>query len=364
MEYTESQRAWIRALIAEAALHSAGQYEVFLLVNVKDPTIHLEEDEAAYERALKASVPKEFQDMAILWNQRTLEKWYPKVPEHGAQDHMYQALQVFSHQFPFAHYWQLEMDLRLTNHVYDTLQSALEFSTAQRRRNLWERNGRFYDSSQYGGSFEAFAKNVDAEMGDSGIWGPVSTTDFEPKGPKPPPRSDVSWGAGEDPDLISLFPMIDPIGSDWVYEPGVHGFADGLDTPRRAAFMSMTRTSHRLLQLVSEAQQQRGQWLVSEAIMETFALLHGLKAVTVPHLITFALDWKTWQIMDNIQRGPASNKAGGYGMSASYTWHGWVPGPWWQSSYWCKQNDADNRWKAYLAGTCLPPMILHSVKNG
>ncbi|KAH8648498.1 hypothetical protein BX600DRAFT_517880 [Xylariales sp. PMI_506] len=302
-QYTDERRAWLRALIAETALHSAGHYEVFLLVNVKDSSMDLLDDPTVYEEALRKYVPEEFRSMALLWNRKTLEEWYPKVEEHGAQDQMYQALQVFSHQFPhFTHFWQLEMDLRFTGHVYDSLETAVKFAKGQRRRNLWKRNGRFYIPELHNGSYEAFSNAVDGKIGDSGVWGYVRTNNFPPQGPEVPPRSVLDWGVDEDADLIGFFPMIDPIGTGWVYEEGVYGFEDGTGTPRRAAFVSVTRSSRRLLQLVSEAQREAGQWLVSEATLETFALLHGLKA-----------------------------------------------GPWWESSYWFAKNDADNQWRAYLA---------------
>lgn len=351
-------------MITETALHSAGHYEVFLLVNVKDNTIELEENQVAYKQALQAYVPKEFRDMAVLWNERTVEKWYPKVEEHGAQNQMYQALQIFSHQFPhFTHFWQLEMDLRFTGHIYDSLENAVTFAELQPRRNLWERNGRFYIPELHNGSYDAFTKAVDDEIGDLGVWGPIVTTNFMPKGPKPPPRSDKDWGVNEDADVISLFPDIDPVGTDWIYETMIHGFTDGLATPRRASFVSITRSSRRLLQLVSEAQRESGQWLASEATLETFALLHGLKAATIPHRITFANNWTVQQFVENIDRGPPHNKAGGYGISSSYTTHGWISGPWSQSSYWFTRNDADNQWRTYLGGDCLPPLLLHPVKD-
>lgn len=362
-EYNDARRAWLRALITETALHSGGHYEVFLMVNVKDNTTELEEDQAAYRQALEEYVPEEFRDMAVLWNERTVEKWYPKVEEYRAQNQMYQALQIFSHQFPhFTHFWQLEMDLRFTGHIYDSLQNAVAFAESQPRRNLWERNGRFYIPELHG-SYDAFTKAVDDEIGDSGVWGPIVTTDFMPKGPKPPPRSEKDWGIHEDADVVGLFPAIDPIGTDWIYESMIHGFADGLATPRRAAFVSITRSSRRLLQLISAAQRETGQWIASEATLETFALLHGLKAVTIPHQIMFANDWTAQQLAENINRGPKHTKAGGHAISSSYTSQGWVDGPWPQSSYWFAPDGADNQWRKYLGGDCMPPLLLHPVKE-
>lgn len=156
--------------------------------------------------------------------------------------------------------------------------------------------------------------------------------------------------------------MIDPVGTNWIYEDGIHGFAAGTETPRRAAIVSITRSSRRLLQLIDEAQQVRGQWLVSEATLETFALLHGLKAVTVPHLITFGKGTKT-EALGDINRGPPHSKAGGESPSMLYTKDGWLPGPWWEASYWFTGDRPGDIWKEYVEGKLLPPMLLHPVKE-
>ncbi|RYP04581.1 hypothetical protein DL765_010137 [Monosporascus sp. GIB2] len=333
--YSETRRAWLRALITETALHSGGDYEVFFLVNVKNNDIRLDQDKNAYEQALREFVPEEFRDMAFLYNTRVLESWYPKVEEHGAQDQMYQALQIFSHKFPhFAHIWQLEMDLRLTSHVHTTLESTVAFTRAQPCRNLWERNGRFYIPELYNGSYEAFAAAVDADIGNTGVWGPA-------------------------PTKISNH----PVGTDWIYEDKVYGFADGAATPRRAAFVSMTRASGRLLRLISKVQRERGQWVVSEATLETFALLHGLKAVTVPHPIAFEDSVTTEAADADINHGPPHNKAGGRAPSMSYTTKGFTPGPWFRASYWFAADEAPNYWQQYLEGKCMPPMLLHPAKD-
>ncbi|KAH9907154.1 hypothetical protein F4778DRAFT_720883 [Xylariomycetidae sp. FL2044] len=365
-EYTAVRLTWLRTLIAEASLQRSGGYRVFLLVNVKDPEVRLEEDDEAYEAAMVEFVPEEFRDMALLFNERTLKSWFPLVEEHGAQDQMYQALQIFSHQFPeYDYVWQLEMDLRVTGHVHDMLESAASFSRTQGRRNLWERNGRFFNPALLNGSYEAFAASVDAEMGDSGVWGPVGAAGFEPRGPAPPPAAAFpDWGVGEEADLIGFMPMIDPVGTNWVYEPNIYNFATGASTPRRMAVVSMTRTSRRLLGLVSEAQRQAGMWLVSEATPETFALLHGLKAVVVPHPVTFANTMTPAALDAEIHRGPSYSKAGGADASILYTMQGYLPGPWWHASYWFTGGVAGDIWKDYLAGKrLLPPMLLHPVKD-
>ncbi|KAI1126297.1 hypothetical protein F5Y10DRAFT_245305 [Nemania abortiva] len=363
-DYTENRMAWLRALIAEASLERHNKYRVFFLVNIKDPDVRLEEDVFGYDRLMRKCVPSEFRDISFLFNERTLKAWYPKVPEHGAQDQMYQALQIFSEKFPqYEYIWQLEMDLRLTSHVHDTLESAATFARTQGRRNLWERNGRFYIPEQHDNSWSNFTRTVDAEIGDAGIWGAVSTSKFTSRGPKPPSRSNSTWGVGEEADLISFMPMIDPRGTDWMYEHVLRGFADGASTPRRAAIISITRSSRRLLHLVSQAQRRKGQWLVSEATMETFALLHGLKAVTVPHPIVFDAQMTTDELVANIDRGPRSNKAGGQMPSLLYTYEGWIDGPWWGASYWFTGYGAQKIWDAYMDGAKFPPMLLHPIKE-
>ncbi|KAI0539492.1 hypothetical protein GGR58DRAFT_234815 [Xylaria digitata] len=362
-EYTDNRLAWLRALIAEASLQRKANYRVFFLVNIKNSNVGLEEDDAVYDEMMRKYVPSEFRDTALLFNERTLRAWYPAVREHGAQDQMYQALQIFSHKFPeYDYVWQLEMDLRITSHVHDTLQSATSFARTQSRRNLWERNGRFYIPVLHN-SYENMTRVVDAEIGEAGIWGPVPTRDFTPQGPQPPSRSIVNWGVGEEADLINFMPAIDPRGTDWVYENQIYGFAENKATPRRLSIISITRSSRRLLRLISEAQRARGQWLVSEATLETFALLHGLKAVTVPHPIALDGRMRAQDLDDNIHRGPASNKAGGEMPSLLYTKQGWIAGPWWGASYWFTGYGAQKLWDAYVGGGQLPPMLLHPVKE-
>lgn len=81
-EYTENRSAWLRALVAEAALQRDDNYRVFFLVNIKDADVRLEEDASVYDEMMRKCVPSEFRDMALLFNEKTLKAWYPDVPEH------------------------------------------------------------------------------------------------------------------------------------------------------------------------------------------------------------------------------------------------------------------------------------------
>ena len=66
----------------ELALHSGAEYEVIILVEVKNITIPIFEDEEAYRQTLLKSVPAEFSDVTILFSRDLLEKWYPKIGRH------------------------------------------------------------------------------------------------------------------------------------------------------------------------------------------------------------------------------------------------------------------------------------------
>jgi hypothetical protein len=276
-------------------------------------------DDHVYVQILEKGVPQEFRDLTLLYNEAILRKWYPKVGECRAQDQMYQALQIFSHSFPeFDFVWQLEMNARLTGNVAQMLTSAGNWTKLQPRRYLWERNGRWFIPALWK-DYASFSAHIDEEFGDSGIWGPhpYAKFYFDPQGPVPIRRDGV-WGIGEEAELITLAPLIDPISTKWTYETAVHGFEPPLYLPRRMTIVSMTRTSRRLLRLISHEQRQSGAWVVSESTPETWSLLHGLKAVYVPHLVAFSMEThaetpeEQGKGLDHmIHKGPAWNSAGG-----------------------------------------------------
>ena len=78
-EWTVDTMQYVRSFIMELGLHSGLEYEVIILVEVKDCTIPIFENEKAYRETLLKSVPDEFSDITILFNRILLEKWYPKV---------------------------------------------------------------------------------------------------------------------------------------------------------------------------------------------------------------------------------------------------------------------------------------------
>ena len=81
-EWTTDTTEYVRSQIMELALHSGAEYEVIILVEVKNITIPIFEDEEAYRQTLLKSVPAEFSDVTILFSRDLLEKWYPKIGRH------------------------------------------------------------------------------------------------------------------------------------------------------------------------------------------------------------------------------------------------------------------------------------------
>ena len=84
-KYTSDIIRTMRSVITELVLQSGGEYEVFLLVQVKDKNIPIFDDLEKYERIKQESVPKEFWNMTILWNEGLWEKLYPKLPDKARE---------------------------------------------------------------------------------------------------------------------------------------------------------------------------------------------------------------------------------------------------------------------------------------
>lgn len=83
MEWTDNIKQNVRSMVMELSLHSGAEYEVFILCHVKDTNIQFNADDAEQLQNLKARfVPREFQDMTVLYNDHTLETWYPKLKDY------------------------------------------------------------------------------------------------------------------------------------------------------------------------------------------------------------------------------------------------------------------------------------------
>ncbi|KAJ5596601.1 hypothetical protein N7450_003059 [Penicillium hetheringtonii] len=191
MTWTENHREYLRALIMELSLHSGAEYEIFLLVHVKDDDLPIFSDPKTMNR-LRHLIPAEFRNMALFFNNKLLEAWYPKIAEHSPILQHHQPLEIFSQLYPnFDFYWQLEMDGRHTGHAYHFLDKAISFARNQPRKYLWERNAYFYTPGAHG-PWNNFVQMVDeslTEVSDNTIWGSMFGTGIRSLGPDPPTAS-------------------------------------------------------------------------------------------------------------------------------------------------------------------------------
>jgi len=201
------------------------------------------------------------------------------------------------------------MDAHNTGHTYHFLEKAVAFAKAQPRKYLWERNAYFYLPGAHG-SWQDFTHTVDRSMRgreESSVWGPVPApgAPIRPLGPTPPlsnPRHEnYVWGVGEEADLVTLLPIFDAAATNWTFPNKTWGVP--ADMPRRASPITMWRMSRGLLGAMHAAAADDGAAVVSEMSAPTFALLHGLKAVAVPHPIYLDGQWTARELAQVVNRG-------------------------------------------------------------
>nr|OQO26596.1 hypothetical protein B0A51_08277 [Rachicladosporium sp. CCFEE 5018] len=323
--YTPNDIIAIRSMIAELSLRSGGEYSVFLFVNVKDNGADLDSETVRHD-FLRANIPRELQDIAILWNERIMEAWYPDITDWQVYWHQFMPLQWFMEthtEFDFV--WNWETDARYTGNHYHFLSAMSSFALQTPRKYLWERNARYYIPSAHGNNYTAFLSDTDyaieaAWRNDSSripIWGPQPFNEFRqnPIGPKPPVSDQkldaFSWGVGEEADLITLLPIFSPVHTKWEYRdkiwnfiPGIHPVFDGDGDPsfthpdfinidRRVYINTVSRFSRRQIRAM-HLENLVGRTMQAEMWPATVALHHGLKAVYAPHPIWADRHWPAW----------------------------------------------------------------------
>lgn len=383
--YSENDKQNIRSLVSELTLQSGGQYHIFLFVHVKDSSYAIWDDDETYQWVLHQSVPPEFVNMTILWNDEAVESTYKKLtrPDH-TNVHVAQWLSVqkFAEEFPeFDYIWNWELDSRVTGHHYEFLEKFAKFAKKQPRRELWERNERYYIPSYHGDYDTEFRKEVQRQSGDGSVWGSPKLPFIKPVGPKPPvtkpEEDDYEWGVGEEADLITVAPIFNPINSSWVGAPDVWGYNDSShaaqDLPRRTTIVTQSRVSRRLLNIM-HVENLRGNHVSSEMTPQTVALLHGLKAVYAPMPIWFDRAWSGRALMKWFNPGPKGVSGGdgsamGWGREGRFggiTWYYRATPP--QRLYlnWMGWEDTQiggPEWEKSHGRPCLPPMMLHPIKD-
>lgn len=383
-KYTENDKQIIRALITELSLKSGGEYEVFLLVQVKDNSQDIFGSRKDHLQVLFEHVPVEFHGLTVLWNDAAVKEIYTEMKDDSERDvHTAQWLSVqkFSYDHPeFEYIWNWEMDFRYTGHHYDLLDNIHKFAQKQPRKGLWERNERWYIPEYHGDYDTAFRESIERQYGDDIVWGPPELPFIKPQGPKPPssPSEDnYEWGVGEDADVITVGPMFNPVHSLWVISDQIWGYSDENhrkeNIPRRTTIVTHSRISKRLLNLM-HTENMRGNHVASEMTPQTVALHHGLKAVFAPHPVFMDRKWTGSFINKWFNAGP-DGAAGGYGSAM-----GWGRERRYQGNTWYYRAEPPNRlfnnwmgwedtgiggakWEQYNGRPCLPSIMLHPVKD-
>ncbi|KAI1419036.1 hypothetical protein F5Y12DRAFT_319291 [Xylaria sp. FL1777] len=396
-QYSDIQLLTMRAIINELSLKSGGEYDVHLLVHVKDNGLPIWASEEMYSRTLRENVPEEFWDIATLWSERQLQTYYPgpflkkdNVANHAGTDvyGVYRAahfaLQWFSQQHQeYDFVWNWEMDVRYVGHYYEFLNGASNWAAKQPRKFMWERNSRFWIPAYHGPwlNFSSLVEKETAEKGETPIWGPVpfpagkygvlSSPEENTKPPTPFAEDDYEWGVGEAADLITFDPLFDPSKTKWVFRDDVTGYDTSVATPpRRAAIVTVARLSKRLLNTMHEETWRVHHTMFPEMWAPTIAFHHGYKALYAPHPVYFDRNWPL-DVLDKTFNKPQTPEDSPFGR-AEHNLQG--------STFYYNSGFSGALWRRWLGGSengegglkteedgtdrmCLRPLLHHPIKH-
>ncbi|KAJ5667456.1 hypothetical protein N7507_003320 [Penicillium longicatenatum] len=377
--YTANDIYFIRSMVMELSLLSGAEYEVILLIDSTGTELPNPADLEGMDRFKKDHLPEELQDIAVFFNEKILADWYPKIDVHMAILQYFQPIQIFSRLNPqYEYIWQFELDARYTGHLYHFLEQAAAFAKKQPRKNMWERNSYFYIPAVHG-DWETFMDTVDQSMSSrEGTWGPkpalgINVEDEAPKVPTSNNQDNLwRWGIGEEADVITWMPQFNPKNTGWPFRDRIFNFWQGTRTPVRASPVAMSRVSARLLRLMHQDKTRDGFGLASEMSPVSWALFYGLKSVQVPMPIYHELKWDPVELNRRANPGkPGSVNAGQNSiwtwqmhddimLKLSYMFSSDFPGKLYRA--WLGLDDAVEREESHRR-LCLPPMLLHPVKN-
>jgi hypothetical protein len=302
----------MRALVTELSLKSGGEYEVFILLHVKDESLPIWTSDEVYRKVLEENVPREFWDLTVLWNVPLMTLYYPGPfennianmnggPLHGVYRSAHFAMQWFSQNHPeYDYIWNWEMDIRYSGHWYELLSQVGKWANGQPRKGLWERSSRFWIPELHG-SHRNFSHLVNTELRENGkepIWGPVRfevdahlDESFDEMPPHTWLEDNYTWGVGEEADLITFNPLFDPTITDWVFRDDITGYLLTLPPPpRRISIVTASRLSRRLLTTMHAEVFKFKHTAFAEMFPATVALHHGYKAAYAPHPLYFDRD--------------------------------------------------------------------------
>jgi len=422
--YNDEHLIYLRSLIAELAIRSGAEFSIHFLIHVKDANAQIWADGEMYQRVLNEALPAEFRGMGTLWSEPQMQLLYPGMEEsnfrglgvYGVYRSPWMPVMYFAHQHPeFDYFWNVEMDMRYTGHWYELLTKIPQWAKAQPRKNLWERNARFYVPSEHG-TWDDFSQMVRVQTehgtaGKSNLWAGLASNPDVPDeikeealpkpevpiwGPSPPlndpthdntsdilpPHSMASdkgtWGVDEEADLITFNPLFDPVGTSWILTTDTtnYNITPASQTPRRTAINTFGRLSRRLLTAMFHDNLYGRKTMAAEMWPASSALHHGLKAVYAPHPVLMDRRWPT-DFLAATFNGGRNGAAGGARASVfsddrqhnfrGSTWYyetGFAPNLWRRWLGYKVDGDGGAAFEDAGEGRmCLPSVLLHPVKS-
>ncbi|KAH8195710.1 hypothetical protein TruAng_010113 [Truncatella angustata] len=332
-EYKDVQMLSIRAMVNELSLKSGAEYDVHLLVEIKDLSLPIWRSSVEYQRVLEKTVPREFWGIATLWSEELLKIFYTTSGFDGVdsfQEHRHSSItgvfrsghwpmQWFSQEHPeYEFFWKWEMDVRYTGHYYELANAISKWSDKQPRKGLWERSSKFYIPSVHGtwSEFVDIVGNMTAGGSEPPVWGPVKFENAQglaahPEGVFPPTtyeKDNYEWGVGEPADLITFNPNFDVAKSTWLHASDVTGYSTKLELPpRRCSVVAVTRMSKRLLGIMYEETWSKRHSMFPEVFPPSIALHYGLKAVYPPLPVHLDRAWNL-EWLDRVFNWPTNEK--------------------------------------------------------
>jgi len=395
-EYTPYHIMMLRAIISELSLASGGEMTVRFLIHVQDDGIPIWASNEEYDRVLRESLPEEFQGMGTLWSVAQMRLVYPppfppSIDNFSGGDiydvyrSLHFPLQFFASQHPeFDYFWQWEMDIRVTGNYHELLHRITSWADRQPPEYLWEKSSKFFILPLYNHSYEAYSHSVVQDVTASGhppVSGPQRAADQLLPIPPQNPSSN-----GEVTDLITFNPLFDPTQTRWAFRDDITGYVEDRP-PTRAALITASRLSRRLLLLMHEETLRKKHTMFPEMYPASIALHYRLKAVYAPLPLYLDRDWPAQhanEVFNNAKLSDESKAAGmDHGAGHFHGEGGSVFGPgehvFRGATFYSNAGFAGYLWRRWLgrengndeiaweleAGRgrmCLPMMVLHPIK--
>ena len=401
-KYSKHEIVMLRAMISELALATGGQYVIHFLIHVQDDKIPIWASDEVYQKILDESLPEEFRGMGTLWSVAQMKLIYPPpfpaTIENFSGGNIYDAyrslhfpLQFFASQHPeYDYFWEWEMDIRVTGHYYELINQVTQWAEKQPQEYAWERSSKFFIPALHDNSYSKFTGSVIEEVRQSDKQ-PISGPQRPRELLRPIPEQPTPGNADHTTDFIAFNPLFDPSRTRWAFRNDITGYNDTKPArpPTRAALITASRLSRRLLILMHEETYLNNHTMFPEMYPASTALHYGLKAIAAPLPIYFDREWPIQhasEVFNNAEISPESRAAGMRGIRGHFHGNGSVFGPgehvFRGGSYYSNAAFASYLWRRWLGHEnnnneiewesdrgpgkgrmCLPMMVLHPIKE-